>query len=49
MLDQGPLVGCCELTQAAAIKGRWHGAQLFLGSESQVPENQVPESEVTES
>jgi hypothetical protein len=39
MLDQGPLVGCCELNQATAIEGRWYGAPLFLGSESQVNES----------
>jgi hypothetical protein len=39
MLDQGPLVGFSELTQAAAIEGRWHGAPLFQGSEGQVPES----------
>jgi hypothetical protein len=44
MLDQGPLVGFSELTQAAAIEGCWYGAPLFLGSESQVLESQVNES-----
>ena len=39
MLDQGPLVGFSELTQAAAIEGRWYGAPLFLGSVIQVSES----------
>ena len=34
MLDQGPLVGFSELTQAAAIEGCWYGAPLSQVIES---------------